>query len=689
MARQHHALALILCLRVVRADDAEEVRVRGVRPEPVRTTVQSEDVRQMPGAFGDPFRFVEALPGVTPIVSGIPFFFVRGAPPGNVGYFLDGVRVPLLYHLALGPSVVHPGLVDKVEFYAGGYPAKYGRFAGGIVAGETKAPSPKPHGEAEIRLIDAGLLAETPLANGKITALVGGRVSYTGALVSLFAPDTRVNYADYQGRVIWRATEKDQLSVFAFGSFDELLSRDRVTNPDGTRTLTDFYPLFKTVFHRIDLRHDHALAHGRIRTAITLGTDASAAGSRSSTTEVGTTSIGIRNEIEVRLSRDVRFRSGADANVTDFTLGARDMAGMPILNPSADSLYPARQEVMIGGHAELAFRPFDPVEIAPGLRIDLYDAHSWTPAFRPRANTFIGGTGEVAVEPRLQTRVRITKSLSHISTIGVAHQPPAFVVPIPGLSIGRLNHGLQQAIQASQGIELQLPLDFTLAATGFLHSYSGLTDATATCINLSGSTGDIVRECLDQRVRGRAFGLEVLLRRPLTKRITGWLSYTLSRSTRDTSGLQIVGRRSSGEGEILADFDRTHVLALVGAYDLGAGWRVGARLQYYTGRPYSKSLPLELLRIPIPPYNADRMPDFARLDLRVEKAWRVFKTGRISLVLEWLNATLAPEAVGVDDCASPPVGTPFDPSKPSAGITCSFKSIGPVTVPSIGIDGEL
>ena len=60
----------------------------------------------MPGAFGDAFRAVDALPGVTPIISGLPFFFVRGSPPGNVGTYIDGVRVPLLFHLGAGPSVV-------------------------------------------------------------------------------------------------------------------------------------------------------------------------------------------------------------------------------------------------------------------------------------------------------------------------------------------------------------------------------------------------------------------------------------------------------------------------------------------------------------------------------------------------------------------------------------------------------
>jgi hypothetical protein len=65
-------------------------------------------VRELPGAFGDPFRAIEVLPGVTPIATGLPYFYVRGAPPGNVGYFLDGVRVPYLYHIGLGPSVIHP-----------------------------------------------------------------------------------------------------------------------------------------------------------------------------------------------------------------------------------------------------------------------------------------------------------------------------------------------------------------------------------------------------------------------------------------------------------------------------------------------------------------------------------------------------------------------------------------------------
>jgi TonB family protein len=82
---------------------------------------------QHAGAFGDPLRAVEAQPGVVPIVSGVPSFFVRGAPPANVGFFIDGIDVPILYHAFLGPSVLHPNVIESVDVYRGAAPVEYGR----------------------------------------------------------------------------------------------------------------------------------------------------------------------------------------------------------------------------------------------------------------------------------------------------------------------------------------------------------------------------------------------------------------------------------------------------------------------------------------------------------------------------------------------------------------------------------
>src|SRR5436190_3347130 len=74
-----------------------EVTVRGRKtdePTAPKQSIEGREVRIIPGAFGDAFRSLDALPGVTPIVSGLPYFFVRGAPPGNTGFFIDNVRVP-------------------------------------------------------------------------------------------------------------------------------------------------------------------------------------------------------------------------------------------------------------------------------------------------------------------------------------------------------------------------------------------------------------------------------------------------------------------------------------------------------------------------------------------------------------------------------------------------------------------
>src|SRR5690606_11348920 len=125
-------------------------------------------------------------------------FFVRGAPPGNVGYFFDEMSVPLLYHVAVGPGVIHPAFISSVDLYSGAYPARFGRYAGGIVSGEAEAPQWRSRGEANLRLIDAGAFVEVPFARGRGSAMVAGRYSYTGLVVSLLAPDASLGYWDYQ-----------------------------------------------------------------------------------------------------------------------------------------------------------------------------------------------------------------------------------------------------------------------------------------------------------------------------------------------------------------------------------------------------------------------------------------------------------------------------------------------------------
>lgn len=595
-----------------------EVTVWGEKLAPTVKTFTREEVRQLPGAFGDPFRAIEVMPGVTPLISGLPFFYVRGAPPGNVGYFLDDIRVPYLFHLLLGPSVVHPGLVDRVDLYSGGYPARLGRFAGGVVNAVTTPPRTDPHGEGNIRLFDAGAMAETGFANGKGTLLAGMRYSYTAALLSVMSPEIGLDYRDYQLRTSYDVTPNDRLSLFGFGAYD-LLSE---TSNGIEQTL------FGTEFYRLSLRYEHRSPTGMLRVAVTPGYD------KTIVAEGGngkTKTIASRLDAEQRLAPTVVLRGGADVQLEE------NRFNMPTFSDPDDpsravitTLFPTRTDTAVGLYSDCVWEAAPNLEVTPGVRLDFYR---------------FGSESRVAVEPRISARYALAPRVHVIHAFGLAHQPPSFVLPMAGMNPGDLSGGLQKSIQVSSGAEIDLGDKTTTTGTVFYSAFYDMTDAMG-----SGAMENDSDDALLQRSRGQAVGLELSIKRPLTTRLGGYASYTLARST-----------RTLGKEHFFSTFDRTHVLNAALAYNLGRNWRAGTRVTFYTGIPITPETSPGV--VPPPRTMSVRRTDpFFRIDLRTEKRWTWESGVWISFVAEVMNATLSREMIGDE-------------------------TIGPITIPSIGLEG--
>ncbi|HEY3235955.1 MAG TPA: TonB family protein, partial [Polyangiaceae bacterium] len=457
------------------------VTVPGKRLEPGVSSFSRAEVRQLPGAFGDPFRALEALPGVTPVFSGLPYFYVRGAPPGNVGYFLDDIEVPLLYHFALGPSVVNPAMVDRVDLFPGAYPARYGRFAGAILAAKTLPPEHRFHGETTIRIFDAGGVVEAPFAERRGAALVGGRYSYTALALSLLAPGVDLQYWDYQARVAFAVGRHDTLTLFGFGSYDYL----------GQRGETGF----STQFHRVSLRADHAVSKNTdVRVSAAVGLDRTATGDLFG---VRDRSGALRTDIDHRVSRTAELRVGSDITLDAYDIrlnpnSTSSDTSDPTSRATGETLFPTRLDTASGLWADVVLKPEPGVSVTPGLRFDYYSSN---------------GFATVGVDPRISTRIELSRRLSVVHTLGLAHQPPSFIVPIPGFSISGLDSGLQESVQASSGIEADLFAHITGTLTVFDAIFLNMTDPL--------SSGEIERY-LD-RTQGSAVGLEFSLRRPFTE----------------------------------------------------------------------------------------------------------------------------------------------------------------------------
>ncbi len=664
------------------AEDAEEpvidVVVAGERTVGVKKLGRAE-VRQMPGAFGDPYRAIEALPGVTPIATGLPYFFIRGAPPGNVGYFFDETPVPLLYHVAAGPGVIHPAFIESVDLYSGAYPAKYGRFAGGIVAGEAAQPDYQFRGEASIRIVDAGAMLEIPFADGKGSAMLGGRYSYTGLVVSLLADDVTLGYWDYQGRIRYDLDNGDHLQLFGFGSYDFL----RAANEEGVEQ-----DLIDLTFHRLNATYGFELdAQSTLDLTLFGGYDLTGLGGDPDSAEsedlasLVNRSLGARAKYSHRFSPSLLLRAGADGMFSRASIDintdqpdddddderdfipatpeaaaerAREQAlpapGFPnvVLDPlqfvnresSEDTFndrFFSRDDVVGGIWVEGVYNATKRITLTPGLRLDFYDT---------------GGDVEIAVEPRIAARFDLTDKVSVTHDFGIAHQPPSFPIPIPGLSNGNASDGLQQAFQTSAGVEVELPAKFTASATLFQNVTLNSTDV----FSLSRlEDSDPGANPFNDRTTAHTYGVELYLKRSLTEKLGGFIAYTWSRSTRSIP-------RVSG----ISSFDRTHVINAAAAYDLGRNWRLGVRTSIYSGVPAEVAYAGAAK-------NPFRGPWFYRFDWRLEKRWLLGDDGAwIAMVLEMLNTTLNKESLATSCYA----------------YGCESNEIGPVAIPSIGVEAS-
>ncbi len=639
-----------------------EILVGGERPESTHQLSRAE-VRLLPGAFGDPFRAVESLPGVTPIVSGLPYFYVRGAPPGNIGYFLDDVRVPILFHIGAGPSVIHPAFIESVELHAGPFPARYGRFLGGVVAGHTSEPRYETRAEASIRLVDAGAMVETHALDDRLSLMLAGRYSYTAAIISLVAPEIDLSYWDYQARGQYRLSKSETLTVFGFGSLDNATEE----RPNG-----ETVSIFDLVFHRLNLRYKKALAEGGFWELSALGGVDITAGDADDGISLQDRLLSVGARVERPLRKNLLLRAGFDVQSDHYSVHVNEAeldGGAPVDELPQEEFpdeelpdeggdrfedsFPSRTDLVTGAHLDVVWEPERGVRVTPGARLDVY---------------FSGGRTFVGLEPRLLAAFDVGERITLHHGLGLVNQMPSFVIPLPGVQ-PKIGRGLQHAVQHSAGVQAELVAGIEAKATVFQNIQTNLTDVLSTL-----HTEEEFEPDEDVRALGSGRGLELLVSRPLSSTVGGYLSYTLSYTERS------LGRYSGP-----SSFDRRHVLGAALGCQLGKGWIFGARGSFYTGvpatfDPYGGGLENEWPSEPPPrpsPGVVSSLPRtdaFWRIDWRLEKRWLLGTEGRWwSLVAEVLNTTLNKEMV-TRECS--PRG-------------CHGEVIGPVSIPSIGVEASL
>ena len=648
-----------------------ETVVRGEREgtEVVRHTLDRAEIQRIPGSFGDPIRAVQNFPGVAraPFVAGQ--LIVRGATPSETNTQMDGVSIPLLYHLGGGPSVVNAEFLNKVDFYPGGFGTRYGRAIGGIVDVETrKGARDTAHGVFKIDPLDASAFVEAPLG-GSVSVAGAVRRSYVDALLPFFLPKDSnggtllvvPRYWDYQVRMDVGSNRQSSGSSFylmAFGADDTL----RVVATGGGRN-RDVSLNAHTLFHRV--KGDWTYRKGNFTSVFApyVGYD-SGNGTFGTTSafQADVSSLGAREDLTLDIGKPLTLRTGIDALFNHLTgsaqlplLAGTQYRGFPGAQPSVETqtLNRAINGLDAALYAESDFKA-GPLTLTPGVRATAARFH---------------GHDLHAIDPRLWIRYRLADRTRLKGSVGLYSQAPNgtdFDDPpfgTPGLRF-------QRAFQTSAGVEQR----FGSVWSGDLVAYFNRRYDVVVSPGqiLTNADGSVTREQFSNDGLGRAYGLELLLRHQVTRSFSGWLAYTLNRS---------LVRRSGGDDYILSAFDETHILALVATWRPGAHWELGGRFRYVTGRPITP------VRHPHDTYSADanrfystdgadrsaRLPAFRQLDLRIQKDF-LFQSWTLSIYLDVQNVTNTRnvEARVFDYRFRQPLNVPGIPILPLLGVKGSF-----------------
>ncbi|MDP3274887.1 MAG: TonB-dependent receptor plug domain-containing protein [Deltaproteobacteria bacterium] len=599
-----------------REGDEQDVTVRGTRPEPgaaTREIFRAEELTTVPGTFGEPLRVVASLPGVGRSPLGVGFFLVRGASFENTGFIVDGFPVLNLYHFGAGPSVIASPFVSSVEFEPGNYPLAYGRFSAGLIQVRTDAPRPrKLRAIVEIDLLRASGFISAPIGQtGSLSFAM--RRSYYDPFLLAVAPGVFVGYGDAQARFEVDLAPRTRFTVFAFASTDRF-----TVGPDGPYLASPFRAGLDYAFWRTIARVEHRASRDlRIEFASLIGWDRVEVlqNRRLNMTRTNESSVlqgnvfGQRLTVHTRLSSVHRAHMGFDAlgQVYNVTATERSNTVRPTQLTQSNVAFFSEHNFSL-----------DPVQIVTGVRAEY--------ARYASINRWL-------FDPRLVLRYKMHPWVTAVLGSGLFHQLPNALLMVAGFTLPP-----QRAWQNSLGVELDLGNVLDARVTGY---FNWLFDLPP----LGGIAPSIGNPSVDEDLgvdartafnyQGRAYGLELFLRRKLERGLYGWVSYTLSRS-----------ERFGPNGPVtLFNYDQTHVFNVALSYKVNEHWRLGARFQFASGSP-TADVTGGILNSDEGTYDpfatgmTARNPSSNQLDVRVDYTfrWRGLKMNAFLDVINAYNA---------------------------------------------------
>lgn len=607
-----------------------EVVAQRVAPEITERVLSAEDIRYLPGTNGDVVRAIQNLPGIARPPLNIGQLIIRGTSPEDSRYYLDGMKIPIVFHFSGLSTVINGDSIQEVAFLPGNYGARYGRSLGGAVDIRVKSALPeRSNGYASIDLFQATAFVEQRI--GQNTALtISGRRSYFDAILNPILNgmgDVKVQaprYYDFQTRVLHTSKKLGTFDMFFLASDDRFrFLGPAEENEDGEEERTVAAGL-TTAFQKARLLWTQELKKGwRSETALIIGPERQ-------TFEFGGTGEAYEKNLGAAFRQEL-YRGVPGGQRLGWRLGLDVLGGQerylydvpvgPAAGADADA--PEQGEswyLAPAAYVEPTIR-FGPVDLRAGIRLD-----GWV---------LEQGIASYTLDPRFGLKWEATPSTTLKASVGKFSQFPSIR---QALNVADKTDRLkpQYSIQSSLGFEQRILPELSVETTLFYNHLTQLVVGREDAFRFfSGPppVGPFDTEPYANEGIGRVYGLELLVKLQ-TDRVVALLSTTFGNSSR-------VDR----EGDVteLFPYDQPFVVNVLGSYKLPKRWRIGARLRVSAGNPYTpvNNRVYNLnQRTFIPVYgerDSARLPAFWSIDIRFDKDY-VFRKWTLTTYLDLQNA---------------------------------------------------
>jgi TonB dependent receptor-like, beta-barrel len=386
---------------------------------------------------------------------------------------------------------------------------------------------------------------------------------------------------------------------------------------------------FRTSFHRLSISWMRASDNFRFKLQPHLGYDYFTIGAGTVFLDSSLVQAGTRGELTWTPNKWFRATLGVDGGYgrntfageiptfQDYYIPGSSISGAGREGPPDETQRIERtgNYGLVGGFLELSFKPFDSLEILPGVRVDS--------EYHPGGNNWW-------LDPRIVARWKVAKRVTLKGGTGLFSRGPDF--NMVDEEYGNPDLKKEWADQYSVGLEWDIwgPI-FIDTQVYYLSRHDRAVFVNATSLSGQGNN----RTLYDNQGRGRSYGWETILKYRPEGPFYGWVSYTLSKSEESDA---------PEDPLTLNAFDQTHILSVVASYRFGRGWEAGLKYRYVTGAPTTpitgavyvsegnEFSPLmgSLL--------SSRVGDFQQLDVRVEKTW-TFESWMFSTYLDIQNVT--------------------------------------------------